>query len=113
VLTGRVSSFVNVAGKKVQPAEVEGVLREADGVTDAKVFGVPDEKRGETLVACVIGDPSANPRALRSHCIARLSPQKVPRVILNFECWPLTERGKVDRAALIEAALERLARPNR
>jgi long-chain acyl-CoA synthetase len=113
VLTGRVSSFVNVAGKKVQPAEVEAVLREADGVGDAKVFGVPDERRGETLVACVVGDPSADPAALRRHCISRLSPQKVPRVILHFESWPLTERGKVDRLALTEAALERLGGPKR
>ena len=37
VLAGRVSSFINVAGRKVQPGEVERVLREMDGVADARV----------------------------------------------------------------------------
>ena len=36
-LTGRVSTFINVAGKKVQPAEVEDVLRQMPGVRDARV----------------------------------------------------------------------------
>ena len=112
VLTGRVSSFVNVAGRKVQPAEVEAVLRDADGVSDARVFGVADDRRGETLVACVVGAP-LDAGALRRHCTQRLSPHKVPRVVLTYERWPLTERGKLDRAALIEAASALLARPNR
>ena len=47
-LKGRVSAFVNVAGRKVQPDEVEAVLRSHPLVADARVFGLPDERRGRT-----------------------------------------------------------------
>jgi acyl-CoA synthetase (AMP-forming)/AMP-acid ligase II len=112
VLTGRVSSFVNVAGRKVQPGEVEAVLREIDGVSDARVFGLPDEKRGETLVAFVVTDRAVESVGMRRHCAARLSAHKVPRAILALDAWPLTDRGKLDRAALTAAAAARLERPN-
>jgi len=112
VLTGRVSSFVNVAGRKVQPGEVEAVLREVEGVSDARVFGVPDDRRGEVLVACVVSVEPLDPLALRRYCTARLSAHKVPRAVLVLDEWPLTERGKLDRAALTAAAAERVERPN-
>ena len=112
VLTGRVSSFVNVAGRKVQPGEVEAVLREVEGVSDARVFGVPDERRGEILVACVVSVEPLDPLALRRYCTARLGAHKVPRAVLVLDEWPLTDRGKLDQAALTAAAAERVERPN-
>ena len=54
VLRGRVSSFVNVAGRKVQPEEVERALREFPGVVEARVLGLEDRHRGERLVACLV-----------------------------------------------------------
>src|SRR5690606_22014498 len=54
VLSGRVSPFVNVAGRKVQPREVEQVLREIDGMLDVRVTGIADERRGELLVAFLV-----------------------------------------------------------
>src|SRR5262249_36402328 len=44
LLRGRVSSFVNVAGRKVQPGEVEAVLRTMPGVADARVVAAPDPR---------------------------------------------------------------------
>ena len=101
VLTGRVSSFVNVAGRKVQPEEVERVLRSMPGVADAHVCGVPDPTRGELLVACLVA-PGATPSIfeVRQHCSARLSPHKVPRRLLLLDVLPRTERGKLDRRRL-------------
>ena len=40
-LVGRVSDFVNIAGKKVHPAIIEEHLRKLPGVVDAIVFGIP------------------------------------------------------------------------
>ncbi len=47
VLTGRVSAFINVAGRKVQPDEVEQVLRTMPSVADVRVLGAPDAARGQ------------------------------------------------------------------
>ena len=100
-LSGRVSSFVNVAGRKVQPDEVERVLRLMDGVSDARVIGVPDARRGQQLVAgLVVRGSRPSVVALRQFCGARLAPHKIPRSFVFLDRIPLTERGKTDRRAL-------------
>ena len=95
------SSFVNVAGRKVQPQEVEGVLRTVAGVADVRVLGAPDPLRGQQLVACIVASSAdVTAAALRSHCAARLAPFKIPRQFIFLERLPLTERGKSDRVQL-------------
>jgi long-chain acyl-CoA synthetase len=96
VLTGRVSNFINVAGRKVQPEEVEQVLRDLPGVIHAVVLGVADEVRGELLVACLVGAARPGVRQVRRHCLARLAPHKVPRAVVWLDALPVTERGKPD-----------------
>jgi acyl-CoA synthetase (AMP-forming)/AMP-acid ligase II len=105
-LIGRVSTFVNVAGRKVQTDEVERTLREFPGLIDVSVFGVDDQRRGEQLVGCVVfaGAP-ASVVDLRRFCGARLAAHKIPRVFVFVPTIPVSDRGKIDRAEL-----ERLAR---
>jgi long-chain acyl-CoA synthetase len=107
ILTGRVSSFINVAGKKVQPAEVEDVLRQMPGVRDVRVVARPDPQRGEQVVACLVMDPAradaVNTLAVRQFCSARLAAFKIPRTVVVLDAIPLTARGKTDRRALEEA----------
>src|SRR5688500_7660654 len=50
-LRDRKSLVIIRGGANVYPAEVERVLLEAPGVTAAAVFGVPDERLGERVVA--------------------------------------------------------------
>jgi long-chain acyl-CoA synthetase len=106
-LTGRVSSFINVAGRKVQPAEVEDVLRQLPGVRDVRVVAAPDPQRGEQVVACIVVEreyrESVTALTVRRHCSARLAPHKIPRDVLFLDSMPLTARGKTDRRALGEA----------
>jgi long-chain acyl-CoA synthetase len=100
-LHGRVSSFVNVAGRKVQPQEVEAVLRGAPGVVDVRVLGAADPLRGQQLVACVVLErPDTTAASLRSHCASRLAPFKIPRQFIVLDRIPLNERGKTDRVRL-------------
>lgn len=108
VLAGRVSSFINVAGYKVQPAEVERVLLTIPGVTDARVIAVTDNIRGEGIAAVVAGPPGLALAAVRQHCTARLATYKIPRLVVTVEHLPRTPRGKADyRAirALVDARL--------
>jgi long-chain acyl-CoA synthetase len=101
MLLGRVSSFVNVAGRKVQPDEVEQVLRGMPGVADVRVIAAHDERRGQQIVACVVADGSGvTALGVRSFCAARLAPHKIPRRIVFVDAIPLTARGKTDRVAL-------------
>jgi long-chain acyl-CoA synthetase len=108
-LVGRVSRFVNVAGRKVQPEEVEAVLREMPGIADVRVLGAPDASRGQQIVACLVaaGAP-ADMLAIRHYCAARLAAYKLPRTVIWLNRIPLTARGKTDRVqleALVSARL--------
>ena len=100
-LKGRISAFVNVAGRKVQPDEVEAMLRTHPLVADARVFGIPDPHRGEQLAACVVPrDAGLGVVALRAFCADRLAAYKIPRVVVVVAELPRDERGKVSRRAL-------------
>jgi long-chain acyl-CoA synthetase len=101
VLTGRVSSFINVAGRKVQPDEVEQTLRQMPGVADVRVLGAPDAKRGQMLVACLVTrTQKLTPLEVRRFCASRLAAYKIPRAYLFLDEMPRDERGKTSRRAL-------------
>ena len=53
-ITDRVKEMIKVNGFQVAPAEVEGVLLGHPAVADCAVFGVPDERTGERVVAAVV-----------------------------------------------------------
>src|SRR5262249_29452854 len=101
VLTGRVTPLVNVAGRKVDPAEVEAVLLGFDGIAQARVLGMPCDTRGQQLIAfVVVRDHELTPLGLRRLCSASLSAYKIPRRFVFLDRFPLDERGKMDRRAL-------------
>lgn len=105
----RLADTVVVSGFNVSPAEVEDVLREVPGVADAVVVGVPHERRGETLVGCVVMRPGSrfDRGALHDACRARLAPYKVPTELLELSDFPTTHTGKRSRSALRELVLRR------
>jgi len=106
VLIGRISGFVNVAGRKVSPAEVERVIAELPDVARVWVLGVDDGARGQELVACVSRrNPDVSAVSIRTHCAGILSPYKVPRRIVFADELPVTGRGKVTRQT-VEALLK-------
>jgi acyl-CoA synthetase (AMP-forming)/AMP-acid ligase II len=111
VLTGRVSLFINVAGRKVRPEEVEQVLRTMPAIADVRILGAPDTARGQQIVACVVpAGPRTDVLAIRQFCSARLAPYKLPRQIVWMDRIPLTDRGKTDRVRLEALVREHLAR---
>jgi len=100
VLEGRVSSFINVAGRKVQPSEVEQVLKSMPAVDDVRVVAVPDARRGKQVAACLVTSETLTVADVRRYCASRLAPYKIPRVVLFVDAIPITARGKTDHAAL-------------
>jgi len=104
VLTGRVSASINVAGRKVEPAEIERVLRDVPGVAEARVIGASCDRRGQRLVAFIVANQVLSSIDIRRRCARLLSPHKIPRQFIFLDRLPLDARGKMDRRAL-----ERLA----
>jgi long-chain acyl-CoA synthetase len=101
-LTGRASELINIAGRKVNPREVEQVLLQIDGVQQAKAYGEPAGARGEVVAAAIVARPDVTRDQVREFCRARLAPHKVPRIIKLIDSIPVDDRGKVRRSALAE-----------
>jgi long-chain acyl-CoA synthetase len=99
-IVGRISDVINVAGKKVNPAEVEAELLRFAGVRAAVVFGRESILRNEEVAACVVAGERVRESDLLEHCRARLSGWQVPKRIFFVEEIPVNERGKVNRREL-------------
>jgi acyl-CoA synthetase (AMP-forming)/AMP-acid ligase II len=99
-IVGRVSDVINVAGKKVNPAEVEGYLLGFKGVREAVVFGRDSPLRNEEVVACVVTNTDVSEHALLEFCRANLSAWQVPKRIFIVDALPVNERGKISRREL-------------
>lgn len=101
-IVGRVSDLINVAGKKVNPAEIEEVLLKCPGVRQAVAFGRVGSAslRNEEIVACVVADVDLSESQALEFCRAQLSAWQVPKRIFVVESIPTNERGKTSRREL-------------
>jgi fatty-acyl-CoA synthase len=114
VFMGRLKDMLKVGGENVAPAEVEGRLRELDGVVDVAVVGYPDPRLGEVPVAYVLTGPGAtvSEEALLGHLKGRVASFKVPRHVKVVDALPMTPTGKVRKVELRERALEDFGNPH-
>src|SRR5436190_706259 len=101
-IVGRVSDVINVAGKKVNPAEVEAELLRFAGVRAVVVFGRESVLRNEEVAACVATHAQIREAELLEFCRQRLSGWQVPKRIFFVEEIPVNERGKVSRRELAQ-----------
>ncbi|HEX6908789.1 MAG TPA: amino acid adenylation domain-containing protein [Longimicrobium sp.] len=99
---GRMDQQVKVRGFRVEPGEVESVLRTDPAIRDAAVVAHPDPLGTMALVAYVVGAEGAavDVDELHRHCAARLPAYMVPAAFVPMDALPLTPNGKLDRAAL-------------
>jgi long-chain acyl-CoA synthetase len=98
----RKKDMVIVGGYNVYPREVEEVLFGHPDVADAAVVGVPDDYRGEALVAHAVLRAGARCTAdeLLAWCSGRLARYKVPARLRFSDALPKTLANKTDKSAL-------------
>ena len=99
---GREDDMIVSGGENVFPEEVEQLLRDHAGVTDAAVIGVPDSEYGQRLKAYVVPAPGASPTAddLRAYVRDHLARHKVPRDVELVDEIPRNTTGKIVRRLL-------------
>jgi acetyl-CoA synthetase len=98
-LHGRADESMNVAGRKVGPAEVEEAMMQHPGVAEAAVIGVPDEVKGEAIVGYVVpktGVP-VDPTGISATVADVLGAAFRPREVLIVPELPKTQSGKIVR----------------
>jgi acetyl-CoA synthetase len=106
-LFGRSDDTIKVAGKRVGPAEVEGVLTAHAAVSEAATIGVPDDLKGQALVCFVVlkSGRSATPEELIAHVAKQMGKPLAPKVIHPVDALPKTRSGKIVRGSIRKAYL--------
>lgn len=109
-LLGRGSVCINTGGEKVFPEEVESTLKQFDGIVDAVVVGVPDERWGEVIVGVVSSEQSdpVDPDALIDFVKGKLANYKSPKHIVEVQKIFRSPAGKADYGATRELAISSL-----
>jgi aryl carrier-like protein len=99
---GRVDGQLKIRGYRVEPGEIEAVLRRHPGVQDAALVARPQEDGEPILVGYVVA-PSAPPtEELQALLRGALPAYMIPAKLVRIDALPLTASGKVDRGALPE-----------
>lgn len=96
-IVDRTKDMILVGGANIYPAEIEQVLRIHPAVTDAAVFGIPNDDLGEEIKAIVelVPGETAEPAELIAHCGERLAKNKWPRSIDFLAELPRNPTGKI------------------
>jgi len=99
MLHGRADESMNVAGRKVGPAEVEEAMMQHPGVAEAAVIGVPDDVKGEAIVGYAVARPGAvlDAGAVCTTVAQVLGQMFRPREVLLVRELPKTQSGKIVR----------------
>ncbi|MET7502676.1 AMP-binding protein [Streptomyces microflavus] len=104
-VVGRIKDMIIRGGENVYPREIEEFLHGHPKIADVQVVGVPDERYGEEILACVIPRDPADPPVLEeiaAYCRERLAHYKIPRRLRVLDAFPMTVSGKVRKIELRE-----------
>src|SRR4051794_938442 len=102
-ITGRKKLFIEVAGHKVDPLEVQDVLEAHPGIREAVVVGVKGKVEGEEVVkAAIVPADDCEQREVIAFCQARLASFKVPQILEFREEIPKSPLGKTLRKYLVQ-----------
>lgn len=102
---GRADEAISTGGLTVMPGPVEAVLSRHPAVTECAVFGVPDDRFGQRVVAAIVADPTVplpTLEELRDFVALSLDPTAAPRELRTVAELPRRGIGKIDRRALRE-----------
>lgn len=107
-IVDRKKDLIIRGGFNLYPRDVEEILSTHEGVSEVAVVGVPDERMGEEMVACVVKKPESNITELEliQYCQQRLAKHKTPRRVIFLESLPRNGVGKILKTHLRKTAAE-------
>jgi acyl-CoA synthetase (AMP-forming)/AMP-acid ligase II len=114
----RKKNVIRRSGENISAVEVESVLLQHPEIAGVGVTAVPDDVRGDEVIACVVprrpvtsAEQAVFAGELVDFCLDRLAYFKAPGYVAICERLPLTPTEKIQRAALKELALALRASP--
>jgi fatty-acyl-CoA synthase len=110
-IVGRFKDMIIRGGENIYPREIEEFLYSHPKIFDVQVIGVPDEKFGEEILACVmLRDPAdtITREEIADFCRDRLAHYKIPRYVRKVDSFPMTVSGKVRKVEMRTWAIDEL-----
>ncbi len=109
-ITGRIKNMIIRGGENIYPREIEEFLYAHPKVADVQVYGVPDRRYGEQVMAAVkLKDGVAcTEEEIRDFCRGRIANYKVPFYVKFVDEYPMTASGKIQKFKLREMAIREL-----
>lgn len=109
-IVGRMKDMIIRGGENIYPREIEEVLYLHEDVSDAAVFGIPDDKFGEQVCLWLkVKDGAAlDEHAVREYLKNELAYFKVPRYIRIVDTYPMTVTGKIQKFKMREKMVSEL-----
>ncbi|MCP5051761.1 MAG: acyl--CoA ligase [bacterium] len=107
-LVGRKKDLIITSGYNVYPPVVERVINGFPGVKESAVIGIPDDRKGETVMALIVPDASTssgdrlNMEALNDYCRQKLVHYQRPSIIEIIPQLPRNTMGKILKRELKE-----------
>ena len=101
-LVGRKKDLIITDGYNVYPPVVERVLNEFPQVKESAVIGIPDQRKGEKVVAIIVPNGILNIKELKEHCQAKLVDYQRPVHFKLIEKLPRNTMGKILKRTLKE-----------
>ena len=109
-ITGRIKDMIIRGGENIYPKEIEEFLYTIPDIQDVQVIGVPSQRFGEEVMACIVRREGSAiteeevKELVRSH----MARHKVPRYVAFLDAFPMTASGKIQKFRLREWAVEEL-----
>jgi len=107
-ITGRIKNMIIRGGENIYPREIEEFLYTHPKVSDVQVFGVPDKKFGERVMAAIKLREGVKCTAeeIREYCHNKIANYKIPHYVKFVNGYPMTASGKIQIFKLRELAIE-------
>ncbi|HTP64211.1 MAG TPA: AMP-binding protein [Geobacteraceae bacterium] len=109
-ITGRIKNMIIRGGENIYPREIEEFLYTHPKISDVQVYGVPDRKYGEQVMAAVVVKKGAGMTEdeVKEFCRGKIANYKIPKYVKFVDSYPMTASGKIQRFKLREMAIREL-----
>jgi fatty-acyl-CoA synthase len=109
-ITGRIKNMIIRGGENIYPKEIEEFLYTHPKVSDVQVYGVPDRKFGEQVMAAIVlkKGMEMTEDEVKAFCKGKIANYKIPKYVKFVDSYPMTASGKIQKFKLREMAIREL-----
>lgn len=109
-ITGRIKNMIIRGGENIYPREIEEFLYTHPKISDIQVYGVPDRKYGEQVMAAIVLKKGVemSEEEVKEYCRDKIAHYKIPYYVKFVDSYPMTASGKIQKFKLREMAIREL-----